>query len=242
MVWEMVLCSLRGQRSGGASSPTGGQARKAQGAWTSLARVEPSACKLADQNPNRRGRFAAPRQTQPRSRERRMIGFKKDDGGRRAAGSKGTAGDCVARALAIATGRPYRECYDALAEANYRRRGVRSARNGIAKGDRNAVLEAFGLRKIKLPMGPKPTFSEAWRRYQLDENGRAVRGMIVSTTRHICAITWDTARGGWDGILRDEWDCRTYEMSTTLGRRNGVPFMQPGGTRERKAMSVWVAE
>ena len=37
-----------------------------------------------------------------------------DDGGRAAAGFKGEAGDCVTRAIAIATGRPYREVYDAL--------------------------------------------------------------------------------------------------------------------------------
>lgn len=40
--------------------------------------------------------------------------FVYDDGGREAAGFKGDAGDCVARAIAIASGRPYREVYDAL--------------------------------------------------------------------------------------------------------------------------------
>jgi len=42
------------------------------------------------------------------------AGFVYDDGGRAAAGFKGSAGDCVARAIAIASGRPYREVYDAL--------------------------------------------------------------------------------------------------------------------------------
>jgi hypothetical protein len=41
-----------------------------------------------------------------------------DDGGRRAAGFKGEAGDCVTRAIAIATEKPYREVYDALWSAN----------------------------------------------------------------------------------------------------------------------------
>ena len=39
-----------------------------------------------------------------------------DDGGRAAAGFKGKTGDCVTRAIAIATGRPYREVYDRLNE------------------------------------------------------------------------------------------------------------------------------
>jgi hypothetical protein len=37
-----------------------------------------------------------------------------DDGGREAAGFKGKTGDCVTRAIAIATGKPYQEVYDAL--------------------------------------------------------------------------------------------------------------------------------
>lgn len=36
------------------------------------------------------------------------------DGGRAAAGFKGEAGDCVVRAVAIATGQPYRDVYDEL--------------------------------------------------------------------------------------------------------------------------------
>jgi hypothetical protein len=37
-----------------------------------------------------------------------------NDGGRIAAGYKGFTGDCVTRAIAIATGKPYQEVYDAL--------------------------------------------------------------------------------------------------------------------------------
>jgi hypothetical protein len=37
-----------------------------------------------------------------------------DDGGRAAAGFKGSAGDCITRAIAIATGLPYRQVYGDL--------------------------------------------------------------------------------------------------------------------------------
>jgi hypothetical protein len=40
--------------------------------------------------------------------------FVMDDGGRAAAGYKGQTGDCVCRSIAIATGKPYQEVYDAL--------------------------------------------------------------------------------------------------------------------------------
>ena len=43
-----------------------------------------------------------------------MPNWKFDDGGRTKAGYKGFAGDCVCRAIAIATGIPYRDVYDAI--------------------------------------------------------------------------------------------------------------------------------
>lgn len=70
------------------------------------------------------------------------LKFVHDDGGRAAAGFKGTAGDCVCRAIVIASGRPYREVYDALAHGNATQRrsskearsgrGVKTAREGIS--------------------------------------------------------------------------------------------------------------
>lgn len=70
-----------------------------------------------------------------------MIVWKWDDGGRAAAGFKGTAaGDCAVRAAAIATGHPYQEVYDDIIElaqaerpaAFKRRRGGRShPRTGV---------------------------------------------------------------------------------------------------------------
>lgn len=61
-----------------------------------------------------------------------------NDGGRRAAGYRGDAGDCVARAIAIASGRPYQEVYDRLAagqaaqrKSKRTKKQPRSARNGV---------------------------------------------------------------------------------------------------------------
>ena len=66
------------------------------------------------------------------------AGFVLDDGGRAAAGFKGRAGDCVARAVAIASGRPYAEVYARLAKGMGSQRVTKrsgkkaaSARNGI---------------------------------------------------------------------------------------------------------------
>ena len=59
------------------------------------------------------------------------------DGGRVAAGFKGSAGDCVVRAVAIATDQDYMEVYRALSEGcrsqrkTHRSRTKASARNGV---------------------------------------------------------------------------------------------------------------
>lgn len=56
-----------------------------------------------------------------------------NDGGRSAAGFKGTAGDCVTRAIVIVAELPYKEVYAALAHGmgTERKSKGKSARNGI---------------------------------------------------------------------------------------------------------------
>jgi len=72
-----------------------------------------------------------------------------DDGGRAAAGYKGTTGDCGTRALAIATGKPYQEVYDLVnefcaKERAHKRRKPSNARTG---------LHAFTMHKIAASLG-----------------------------------------------------------------------------------------
>lgn len=75
-----------------------------------------------------------------------------NDGGRAAAGFKGTTGDCACRAVAIATGRPYREIYDALNEigsrerTGRRKRGTSDARTGVYKGAMHKYMDSIGWR------------------------------------------------------------------------------------------------
>lgn len=65
--------------------------------------------------------------------------FIENDGGRRAAGFKGNAGDCVCRAIAIASGRPYKEVYDALAHGNANQRVTRRSKKAGRKSARNGI-------------------------------------------------------------------------------------------------------
>ena len=144
-----------------------------------------------------------------------MIGYMYDDGGRAASGAKGSARDCVVRALAIVTNMDYADAYHAGAAVNRENGdGVKSARNGVPKQVTEILYKANGLRRVALPRGSKPTFTAAHRTYG---------NCVVTTTKHVCALI--------DGNLRDTNDCRTYEWVGDDGRME---------RRERKAMSVWI--
>jgi hypothetical protein len=81
------------------------------------------------------------------------LPFTYDDGGRLASGRRGDAGDCVVRAIAIATGQTYSQVYvdlggfAALAASRRRdpaKRRPRSVRDGVPRQAYDAYLAAIG--------------------------------------------------------------------------------------------------
>lgn len=120
-----------------------------------------------------------------------------NDGGRAAAGYKGSTGDCVTRAIAISTGKPYREVYDALNEFSKRERRTRgrsSARTGVHKATYSKYLDVLGWRWT-----PTMQIGQGCRVHlRADElpGGR----LIVSVSRHVCAVI--------DGVVYDTDDPR----------------------------------
>jgi len=124
------------------------------------------------------------------------------DGGRAAAGFRGKASDCVTRAIAIATGRPYAQVYADLTacEAAQRRRRLKrgSARTGINKDIIRAYMTSLGWRFVStMGIGTGCTV-------HLRDGEIPMRGpVIVSVSRHLCAVvdgvvydTHDPTRGG----------------------------------------------
>lgn len=134
-----------------------------------------------------------------------MINFIEHDGGRVAAGFKGTAGDCVCRAIAIATGLPYRQVYDALAEGNAGQRvtrktlktgaRARTARHGIYTTRKwfKDYMASLGFRWVPT-MGIGTGCTVHLRPDQLP-SGR----LVVSLSRHVAAVI--------DGVLYDTYNC-----------------------------------
>jgi sRNA-binding protein len=133
------------------------------------------------------------------------VAFEYDDGGRAAAGFKGKAGDCVTRAIAIATGKPYREVYDAIAECKREHAGRfyinapkalgrdASPRNGVLREVYDPYLTSLGWNwtpTMKIGSG----CTVHLRADELPE-GR----LIVSVSHHLVAVI--------DGVVHDTHDC-----------------------------------
>lgn len=121
-----------------------------------------------------------------------------DDGGRAAAGYKGTTGDCVCRAIAIATGKPYKEIYDLINEVaktertGRRKRGKSSARKGVYKDTIKKVMTRLGWKwKATMTIGSGCTVHL---RSEELPSGR----IVCHLSKHCAAVI--------DGVLHDTYD------------------------------------
>jgi len=122
-----------------------------------------------------------------------------NDGGRAGAGFKGSAGDCVVRAIAIAAEIPYAEVYRAVAAVNatYRGRGAkgeRSARNGTYV--RGAAFKRY-MASIGWSWTPTMRIGSGCQVHLVAAELPAGRH-IVSLSRHYTAVV--------DGVIHDTHD------------------------------------
>ena len=131
------------------------------------------------------------------------LNFQYNDGGRSEAGIKGKGNDCVVRAFAIATGKPYEEIA-ALAQSHCkeekpskRRRKKSSARTGVHTVTTRKVAEVLGFEWTPT-MGIGTGCRVHLRQGEIPD-GR----IIAKVTRHLCAVidgtinaTHDPSRGG----------------------------------------------
>lgn len=131
--------------------------------------------------------------------------FTYDDGGRKAAGYRGSVGDCATRAIAIATGLPYRDVYALVNEhakdERYKRGRVgvqaalgrgSSARDGVMKGTMRAVMDALGWRWT-----PTMTIGSGCT-VHLCASELPKGRIVVAVSKHYVAVI--------DGVVRDTHD------------------------------------
>ena len=133
-----------------------------------------------------------------------MLHIQQHDGGRAEAGYKGSTGDCVTRAISIASGKPYQTVYDELAilskaymeKKRKRRRGVSSPRLGVHKEVYHAYLLSQGFKwhpVMGIGTGCSMTLS-GWIVNAYFKKG----SYILSLSKHLTAIV--------DGIVLDNHD------------------------------------
>jgi hypothetical protein len=150
--------------------------------------------------------------------------FQFDDGGRRAAGYRGKAGDCVVRAIAIATGRPYQQVYDLVNSAamnertGKRKRGKSNARTGVYKTSIKRVMKSLGwVWTPTMQIGSGCTV-------HLRGDELPAGRLVVSVSKHLTAVI--------DGVIHDTHDC------SRRGTRCVYGYWQPGEGGRARARAV----
>jgi hypothetical protein len=153
-----------------------------------------------------------------------MIPFEQDDGGRAVAGFRGTTGDCVTRAIAIAAQRDYREVYDALHEAALsdaaymrtlatvygpRARSHASPRTGVPRSVYDPYLEALGFEWT-----PTMGFGTGCTVHLLPDELPPGR-LVVRLSKHVAAVV--------DGVLHDTYDCSRGGTRCVYGYWRAAP-------------------
>jgi hypothetical protein len=149
-----------------------------------------------------------------------------NDGGRAAAGFKGSAGDCVCRAIAITTGLPYAEVYKVLADANASTRKTKKTKASIAR--RSARSGVYTNRKwfrdymtsLGFEWVPLMKIGTGCR-VHLDAKELPKGRIVAKLSKHLCAVI--------DGIIHDTHDPRR-DMSWICSPDDGRE-LKPGESR-----------
>lgn len=138
--------------------------------------------------------------------------FVYNDGGREDAGCKGKAGDCVARAIAIASGISYKDVYAVLAAGTGSQRATsrtgkkaKSARNGIYVKRKwfKEYMASLGFKWVAtMHIGSGCTT-------HLKKDELPTGDIIVSLSKHYAAVI--------NGVLHDTYDCSRDETRCVYG-------------------------
>lgn len=125
--------------------------------------------------------------------------FEFDDGGRASAGFKGQTGDCVCRAISIATEMPYKEVYDMINEYGKHERITKKHKS---RSTARTGVRIKTIKKIMKDLGWKwtPTmFIGQGCKVHLREEELPRGRVMVNLSGHNATVV--------DGVLHDTYDC-----------------------------------
>lgn len=149
--------------------------------------------------------------------------YQYDDGGRKAAGFKGTTGDCVTRAIVIASGRPYAEVYAAINERSENERPTRRGKSSSARTGVFTSRKWFKDYMTSLGFVWTPTMTIGSGCTVHLKDGELPMGRIIAkVSRHFCAVI--------DGVIHD-----THDPS-----ERGTTIYPPSYTGEIPKGAVWL--
>jgi hypothetical protein len=135
--------------------------------------------------------------------------FNDNDGGRETAGYKGATGDCVCRAIAIATEKPYQEVYDLIntfgkkERKSKRRSSKSSARTGVYKATIRKVMKSLGW------VWTPTMFIGSGCKVHLKSDELPKGRLVVSVSKHTTCVI--------GGVLNDTYDCSRDETRCVYG-------------------------
>lgn len=154
-----------------------------------------------------------------------------NDGGRAAAGFKGSAGDCVVRAVAIASGRPYAEVYAACAKGmgNQRKSKGATARNGVSVRRKwfKDYMAALGFKWV-----PTMLIGQGCK-VHLRADELPMGRLVVAVSRHYTAVL--------DGVIHDTYD-PSADRGTTIYPLNTPAAMLPKKAKLLSNGNGWAYE
>lgn len=132
-----------------------------------------------------------------------------DDGGREAAGFKGSTRDCVCRSIAIATGIPYRDVYDSLNDFASMERPRKKKRSSARDGVHIPTIRKFML-SIGWTWTPTMKIGSGCKVHLV--KGELPEGrLIVSVSKHMTAVI--------DGVIHDTHDPQRQTLVMEGGNR-----------------------
>src|SRR3990167_322535 len=124
--------------------------------------------------------------------------FQFNDGGREQAGYKGKSGDCVVRAIAIVTEKPYQEVYD---EINLQKDSMKQTKRIRGSNSRNGVKPRVYqeyLKKLGYKWIPTILIGQGCK-VHLKDGELPMGRFIVRLSKHLTSVI--------DGVIHDTFDC-----------------------------------
>lgn len=158
-----------------------------------------------------------------------------DDGGRAAAGFKGRAGDCVTRAIAIATGIPYADVYATMAAGTGAQRASSRVKKRSATARRGISVKRKWFREYMASIGwefvATMTIGSGCKVHLVSAELPAGR-LIVSVSKHYTAVV--------DGVIHDTFN--PNDRPTTFYQLDTPSKVMPAGVKLLANGNGWVHE